>query len=208
MKKSNLFLKRPFAKLFFSILLAGIASCNNGDKKGDSKDDDKSTTTTDKTNAGQSANAITFTNYKLDTATMSIYEKDPYKAKLLLLKIRLDDLKDPTSITLWGYPAKDHKHFAYNEPPFELSPAGDPPSVMDTKDILIGDNELDLKTFHVDGKLNKPFLPFGYILLTPYKRGDGNLVFKIAPYNDKAIAPLADFPTESNPIPPGKPEEN
>ncbi len=205
MKKSNLFFKKSFAKLLFSILLIGIVSCNNGNKKSVAEDDAKSTTPMDNIKGGKSANAITFTSYKLDTATMHKYETDAHQAKLFILKIRLDDLKDPTSITLWAYPAKDHKHFAYNEPPFELMPEGNP-SVMDTKDILIGDNELDLKAFHVDGKLNKPFKSFGYILLTPKKRADGNLVFAIAPYNN--FAPLVDFPVESNPIPPGKPEEN
>ena len=205
MTKSNFFFQTTFPNLFLFLLLAGIVSCNNENRKGDSINDKDSSATKNPPNGRVSANSITFTSFKLDTTTMRKYETDS-NARLFLFKVKFDDLKNPASMTLWAYPAKNHKNFAEGEKhPFKLDTTGRP-AFMDTKDIYVGDNEIALKYFHEGNNLNKPFKSFAYIILTPYKDANGDLIFKISPQN--LIAPLLDFPAETNPVPPGKPEEN
>ncbi len=205
MKKNFYFFTSLPGKLLPFIMLLVIASCNNKGKKDEPKGNKDSAGSKDQPGGTQSVNAITFKQYRLDTTTIRNYEKNPQNAKLFIFKPRFDDLKNPTAITLWAYPAKNHKDFGEGTTPFELLPEGNP-AFIDTKDIYVGDNEINLKYLHVDNNQNKPFHPFAYLLLTPAKGAKGNLVFTITP--NVALAPMADFPTETNPIPPGKPEEN
>lgn len=207
MKKGNVFFNQTFVRFFLLTLITGILSCNNKSKKTEPEKDNDSNITTNQTKGPQTANAITFKEYKLDTATIRLYETNTFKAKLFLLKVRFDDLQNPSSLKLFAYPAKNHKEFAEGVTPFELLPQGNP-AFIDTKDIYVGVNEIALKYFHVDNNPKNPFLPFSYLLLTPSKNGDGNLVFKINPMIGAALVTIAGLPAETNPIPPGKPEEN
>lgn len=148
-----------------------------------------------------------FRQYRLDKTTIVNLSNPPIKAKKIILRVSLDDLKNPTSMRLWLYPAKDHKDYGRNQSKIELQPYGAPVAFNDTKDIIIGNNEISFKALKKGGQHTGAWEDFDYLLFIPARNGD-NLVFKVVGYLNNKIIEVGVLPAETNPCPPAKPEDD
>ena len=201
-RKKNRFLQ--LAILFFLSSFI-IQSFNDG------KNDKKDETSTIKPNSGaqgsDSANLISsFKEYKLEKTTLVSLAGSPTNAKKIILKVSLDDLKDPKSMKLWLYPAKDHKDYGEGKTKIEI-PASGNVVFTDTKDIVLGNNELSLKKLKEGNQHTGAWIDFDYLLFTPYKDGD-NLAFKVSGYKNNQLINVGVLPVNTNPCPPAKPDDN
>jgi hypothetical protein len=196
-----------FTRMIGYCLMMAVAACNNTGKSTSTKGDSITSTDTSKNNPSKQANLMNnFREYKLEKTTMQTWQNNKNATKILL-KIKLDDLADPNSMTLWAYPAKNHKDYAENIVPTEIKPFGNSISFDDKNDLTIGNNELALKYFHQDDILAHPWRNFGYIILKPAKTAAGNLCFTITSYSLDGNKIVFAIPAETNPSPPATPEE-
>lgn len=188
------------------LMIAGssllITACNNGEKKGETSQPGDTTQTKE---PGEKKLIETFKQYKLEIDVLKTLVKD-HSTKKILLKISLDDLSDPTSMRLWLFPAKDHKDYARSKSAIEITPYGNGVVFTNTKDIIIGNNELSLKHLKERSEHTGRWFDFDYLLFTPI-RSNNHLAFNVSGFKDNKIIAWA-LPLDTNPCPPAKPEDD